>query len=139
MNKDEVRDRDRVCRFPLCPCHRFGLFLEVSHREHKGMGGDPTGERSAPELMVLVCNWRHKESRYSIDKKTVRWVPLTDAGAKGPIAWEIWAPWLFGHKWTEFARESAIGHCEITLYSLIDILNSEIAERFKSAQRIAYR
>lgn len=106
-NKQEVRDRDRVCRFPLCPCSRFGLFLEVSHSQHKGMGGDPTGERSAPELMILICNWRHKESHISIDKKSIRWVPLTAAGSNGPVEWQAKADGV--EEWTVLARESEPG------------------------------
>lgn len=88
-NKEIVRDRDVICRFPLCLCSMVGLFAEVSHRRHKGMGGDPTGERSATGLMLLVCNARHKDSKVSIDKGTVRWEPLTAAGADGPIVWWI--------------------------------------------------
>lgn len=106
-NKAKVRARDRVCRFPLCPCQRFGLFLEVSHATHKGMGGDPTGERSAPELMILVCNWRHKESHISIDKKAIRWLPLTDKGSNGPVEWQAKAD--EGGEWITLAREESIG------------------------------
>lgn len=113
-NKELVRERDRYrCRFPLCPCHNFNLFLEVSHSEHKGMGGDPSGDRSAPELMILICNWRHRVSRYSIDKKTLRWRPLTADGANGLIAWEARVPWLFGEDWREIARELGPGRWDV--------------------------
>ena len=120
-NKAAVRARDGaggleltgLCRFPTCGCHFEGgfgrpgskAFVEVSHQTHKGMGGDPTGDRSAPALMICVCNWRHKEARFSIDKKTIRWVPLTDAGANGPVAWEMF---LDVSGWFELARESAV-------------------------------
>lgn len=107
-NKAKVRARDGRCRFPLCGCAAQHLFLEVSHSEHKGMGGDPTGERSAPELMVYLCNWRHRIARYSIDRGRLRWVPLTPAGANGPIAWEMFmdnaVPGRPG-EWVELARE----------------------------------
>lgn len=111
-NKALVRARDGAghgramritgrCRFPLCGCHERGLFVEVAHQCHKGMGGDPTGERSQPELMICLCNWRHKEARFSVDKGNVRWVPLTDQGANGPVAWEVKLP----SGWAAFARE----------------------------------
>lgn len=88
--KDDVRKRDKYCRFPLCGCKRFGLALrEVSHSKHKGMGGNPKGDRSEADLMVLVCAARHKENIFSIDRKTIRWRPLTSKGADGPIAWDI--------------------------------------------------
>lgn len=131
-NKREVRNRDRTCRFPLCPCRRFGLFLEVSHADHKGMGGDPTGERSTPERMIYVCNWRHKESRVSIDKGLLRWVPLVaDKGSNGPVSWEM----KVGEDWRELAFEIPGFPVQITAYGVgaLDILTREITERFQAA------
>jgi hypothetical protein len=104
-HKQQVRDRDKTCRFPLCGCRARGLFLEVSHKIHKGMGGDPTGERSVPELMVYLCNWRHKEGTFAIDRETLRWLALTSKGAAGPIAWEM----RIGSAWIALAREVSIG------------------------------
>lgn len=114
-NKEEVREREQwACRFPLCRCFNFNLFLEVSHQEHKGMGGDPTGERSTPEKMLLICNVRHKEGAISIDKGSLRWEALTDAGANGPIAWSIdigrfSGGMLAAGTWIEIAREASRG------------------------------
>jgi hypothetical protein len=121
LHKAEARARDGagglertgLCRFPICGCHFEGgaerpgskAFVEVSHQRHKGMGGDPTGERSLPAGLICVCNWRHKESTYSIDKGTVRWVALTSAGANGPVAWEVE---IDSGRWLEVARESAV-------------------------------
>lgn len=87
--KAEVRKRDKYCRFPLCGCKRFQLQMHVSHKEHKGMGGNPAGDRSVPELMVYVCAARHRENPVAIDRGTVRWEPLTEEGANGPIAWYV--------------------------------------------------
>lgn len=88
--KAEVRLRDRYCRFPLCGCKRFQLALrEVSHSKHKGMGGNPAEDRSDPDSMVLLCDARHKANKFSVDRKTLRWKPLTKDGSDGPIAWEI--------------------------------------------------
>jgi hypothetical protein len=122
-SKAEVRRRDKRCRFPLCQCRKFGLQLHCAHSKHKGMGGNPKGERSAPELMVYVCSARHRENRMAIDRGTVRWRPLTEYGANGPIAWELEGEALqpFGsavnlagdvfvpHGWVEVARETAVG------------------------------
>lgn len=94
------------CRFPLCGCHERGFFVEVSHKFHKGMGGDPTGERSQPEVMICLCNWRHKEAKFSIDKKNLRWIPIDDvAGANGPVIWEMF---LLDAGWFELAREVGV-------------------------------
>ena len=136
-NKQEVRDRDKVCRFPLCACRLFNLFLEVSHQEHKGIGGDPTGERSLPERMMLLCNWRHKEDRFSIDKHGIRWVPLTDRGSNGPVACEIeigrFSNGTLAHSWVEIARESAPG-------KLAPLMPAQraILESLATAQRIRF-
>lgn len=92
----DARDRDGYCRFPLCGCVRKGRLwagrdqiAEVSHAKHRGMGGNPEGDRTVPALLLLVCNWRHKLSKLSIDQKTIRWVPLTPDGANGPIRWLV--------------------------------------------------
>jgi hypothetical protein len=129
-NKEKVRVRDRTCRFPFCICKQWNLFLEVSHREHKGMGGDPSGERSLPELMILVCNWRHKESPISIDKKQIRAVPLTAAGTNGPVAWEVKDGF---YHWRELAREvepGRIGELSAWARDYLDDLAREMLARF---------
>lgn len=120
--KKSVRLRDRWCRFPLCGCRKFGLALHVSHSKHKGIGGNPAGDRSDPALMVYVCSGRHRELRLAIDRGTVRWRALTPDGAHGPIAWDVDGEALqpFGahiapvvqvfvpHGWVEVARESGV-------------------------------
>lgn len=129
-HKQRVRDRDSLCRFPKCGCWRFNYFLAVSHQKHKGSGGDPTGERSQPEIMILVCSPRHREHRCAIDKGAIRWRALTALGAEGPVAWDIafdfvvktWgaADWLgtvakrddAGKLWIELAVEFSIRHYE---------------------------
>jgi hypothetical protein len=112
--KLDVRTRDKTCRVPLCGCRKFNLALHVSHSQHKGMGGNPKGDRSAPELMVLVCSARHRENLVSIDRASLRWRPLTKDGANGPIAWDVDARCLkagggdYKRTWVEVARETAI-------------------------------
>jgi hypothetical protein len=90
--KLKVRNRDKVCRFPLCGCHTdqtMKAVTEVSHDFHKGMGGDPAGEVSIAPLMVLVCKWRHQDAPVSFHRKTIRTVYLTPDHNDGPIAWEV--------------------------------------------------
>jgi hypothetical protein len=82
--KQKVRRRDGYCRFPLCGCGKMRLRTEVSHSEHKGMGGNPAGDRSKADLMVLVCHRRHKDGRVAIDKGTLRWRALTARGRQRP-------------------------------------------------------
>lgn len=110
--KREVRLRDKYCRFPLCGCGKFKLALHVSHSIHKGMGGNPTGDRSDPALMVLVCSARHRENRVSIDKGTLRWEPLTERGADGLIRWLVDMTAVRGEhgeaQWLEVAHEASL-------------------------------
>ncbi len=125
--KADVRKRDKHCRFPRCGCRRVGgmkAVPTVSHQEHKGMGGDPKGQRSIAELMILLCKWRHQDAPFSQHKQTLRAVFLTDENFNGPIAWMInWgalqqkllpaqerSPVV--DDWRELARETAINEFE---------------------------
>lgn len=117
-NKAGVRQRDKFCRFPLCGCRKLGLILkaigEVSHQRHKGMGGNPAGDRSQVAGMVLLCKHRHQDGRISIHKGTLRPVFLTPDQFNGLIAWEIDLSALgfrTQHElalWREVARETAV-------------------------------
>lgn len=113
--KRDVRARDKGCRFPLCGCRKFGLAVHVSHSRHKGMGGNPAGDRSVPELMIAVCSARHRENLVAIDRGTLRWEPLTAAGANGPVKWLVDADVLGlspDAVWFEVARERTRGVLE---------------------------
>jgi hypothetical protein len=102
--KRKVRNRDKYCRFPMCGCGKMKLRTEVSHAQHKGMGGNPARDRSKAELMVLVCGARHKDNVTSIDRGNIRWRPLTALGSNGPIAWDVRS---VSGDWFELARETA--------------------------------
>ena len=122
--KQIVRDRDRRCRFPVCGCWQIGApnaWPEVSHDRHKGMGGNPTGDRSTAAEMILLCHHRHQGGIVSRDRKTLRVRALTDAGNAGPVAFEVKrsalvvgpllqvmaAPDTPASTWVEVARERA--------------------------------
>jgi len=122
-NMQEVRDRDRRCRFPLCGCGRLGTYSapEVSHDRHRGAGGNPSGDRSLPDAMILLCNHRHQDGVIARDKRTLRIRHLTPAKNRGPVAFEIKrsalivpellrvmaAPDTPASAWVEVARERA--------------------------------
>jgi hypothetical protein len=113
VEKAAVRRRDRLCRFPLCGCRKLGLRREVSHDAHKGMGGNPAGDRSDRRTMVLLCVHRHQHGAVSRHKGTLRAAYLTAKGYEGPVAWwvdlsEVGQP----PAWLEVARESAPGQLE---------------------------
>lgn len=108
--KKEVRIRDGYrCRFPLCGCQKLGLPKECVHRRHKGMGGNPTGDRSTPAGMIYVCNHRHQFGAVSFHKGTLEAIPLDEStGYNGPVRWEVDT----AEGWVEVARETSVQHIE---------------------------
>lgn len=117
--KTTVRKEDGYCRFPSCGCRRFKLALHVAHLEHKGMGGNPAGDRSQAAKMILLCSARHRENVIALDRGTLRIRPLTAAGTRGPCAFDVDVPTLarlglatFASKivWFELARERGGRH-----------------------------
>lgn len=123
-HKKTAKKRDHYrCRFPLCGCKQLGLALEArlesSHHRHKGMGGNPDGDRSLPWLLVTLCKHRHQDAAVSIHRGTLRPKFLTSKAYDGIIAWEVDLD-LLKHRregsrpcgvsqWLEVARERAIG------------------------------
>lgn len=90
--KAKVRLRDGYrCRFPLCGCKKLALPLEVSHQtQHKGMGGNPAGDRSKAKDMALLCNHRHQYGRVSRHAGTLRGIPISlEKGYNGPVIWQV--------------------------------------------------
>lgn len=139
VNKEKVRLRDKVCRFPLCGCKGSGHVSAmkrvptVSHDRHKGMGGDPTGEASQPELMLLLCKWRHQDAPVSRHAGTMKTTYRTDAKNDGPLifAVDLFAvyPGLYAKPgaWLEVARESEPGVLEPLTLDGEQVLN-DLAE-----------
>lgn len=109
-NKKEARKRDGYrCRFPLCGCRLLRLRLEVSHQEHKGAGGNPTGTRSTVDKLITFCVHRHQHGAVSVHHGTLRARPLTAKGTNGPVAFDIQGGFgLPGQGWKELARETAV-------------------------------
>lgn len=106
--KQLVRREDRYCRFPLCGCDRARLPWEVAHLHHKGMGGNPRGDRSDPGLMIYLCSARHRDAPISLHAGTLWILSLTDAGTRGPCAFYI----RQGDQSFEVGRETALHEFE---------------------------
>lgn len=123
-----VRQEDRFCRFPWCGCRKFKLALHVAHTQHRGMGGNPKGDRSDPKLMILLCSARHRENLISLDGKTARIEPLTPDGMRGPVRWLVDMRAFHNEvgpaKWVEVAREKARHTLEPPSVAQQEILNS---------------
>lgn len=119
--KAHARKRDKFCRFPLCGCRKLGLALQVAHKRHKGMGGNPAGDRSDRKILILLCSHRHQHGRISLHAGTLVAHPLTLAGYDGPVKWmidvEALAPGLYrgrkpADRWAEVAREVDVQQLE---------------------------
>jgi hypothetical protein len=140
-NKQAARRRDgHRCRFPRCGCRRVSIRLEASHLKHKGAGGNPSGSRSTPAGLILMCAQRHQDGVVSVHKGTLRVRPLTRKGCDGPVAWLLpidTTDALLAHRagvtfpkgrgWVEIARESAVQQLE-PLQSWQTIILAELAE-----------
>lgn len=87
--KEAARRRDRWCRFPLCGCRVKGIALHASHDKHKGMGGNPNGDRSTRERLITFCRVRHQTGAISRHKGTLRTRYLSQLGNDGPVAFEV--------------------------------------------------
>lgn len=99
-----VRARDKTCRFPQCPCRKLNLRTEVAHSSHRGMGGNPAGDRTTTAGLVLLCLDRH-QGRTSLHSGDIQWTSVTSAGADGPIEWHM----LYEGRWVRLATEAFRG------------------------------
>lgn len=44
------------CVWPNC---RNDLPIDVCHQAHRGMGGNPRGDRTTRKTLVCLCRWHH--------------------------------------------------------------------------------
>lgn len=87
--KQKVRRRDRICRWPHCQnCRKWQPRLEVAHVEAKGMGGDH-GHRSTADQMVLLDWLTHQSGPMSLEQHGKKIEPLTPEGTNGPCAFYV--------------------------------------------------
>ena len=97
----KVRDGHR-CRAPHATREEYEtcamLRIESGHVQHKGMGGNPTGDRNEVAGFITFGLRCHKER---FDKELLRPRFLSDDRANGLIAWEERethdAPWVETH------------------------------------------
>lgn len=126
-NKLAAKKRDGYrCRFPLCGCRGLGLVLdarlEASHDVHKGMGGNPAGDRSQTGGLITLCLHRHQDSAISRHKGTLRNLYRTPLENDGPIEWAVHARTLLRlcpdlelpprREWVIVATETAVQQLE---------------------------
>ena len=101
----QARHRDGRCRMPLCGCKLLQLRIDVCHRTHRGIGGNPKGDRTTLVGLITLCGARHRENQISLDRGTLKITGLTRAGWNGPCRWEV----KWHRQWVEVGRETDIG------------------------------
>jgi hypothetical protein len=83
---DEARRRDQQmragCAWPHCEYRPKRLRIEVAHERHRGMGGDPSGERTTRDTLLSYCVIHHR--LYDLDE--IDHEPITDQGTDGLLA-----------------------------------------------------
>lgn len=88
----EAKTRDgRRCRYPRC---KLRMVMHGSHLgKHRGMGGNPLGDRTTRDNIITQCAQHHQE--FDLDLIDIR--PLTNQGADGPCEFYRWinGEWVF--------------------------------------------
>jgi len=79
MSQAKKRDGN-VCRFPMC--RHKSLRIETAHFHHRGIGGDPSGDRTQLPILVTLCVAHHGQ----YDACLIDVQPQDSAlGANGPL------------------------------------------------------
>ncbi len=82
MRAAKKRDRGK-CRWPSCQYAKQGIPIDAAHIiRHRGMGGNPSGERTSRNCVAALCRFHHG----MLDSAVIDIQPLTDAGTDGPMA-----------------------------------------------------
>jgi len=77
----------RTCRFPKCPFAKKGMLIDPAHfLQHRGMGGNPSGERTERTGQIVALCRRHHDD---LDKYGQIEIHVMDSAreADGPLAW----------------------------------------------------
>lgn len=76
------RDGNR-CRVPRCEFAVLNLVIEPAHQAHRGMGGNPAGDRTERKTVIALCKRHHR--LYDTARLDIE--PLTAKVFDGPCDW----------------------------------------------------
>lgn len=105
----EAKKRDgNICRVPGCEFMSKKPRIECAHLDHRGMGGNPAGDRTQVDKLIALCFIHHAQ----FDKQmTLDIQPITKAGTSGPCAW--FAPNPETGVMENFVTEKSVGVSEV--------------------------
>lgn len=73
------------CRWP--EAHKCRGGLEGAHVfQHRGMGGNPAGDRTTVDKILTVCAWIHRRGPETIDGGDLEVEAETPQGTRGPCS-----------------------------------------------------
>ena len=96
----EAKRRDRyTCRYPGCKEPK-GV-VHGAHLRHRGMGGNPDGDRTTRDTAITFCPRHHQ----LFDHADFDVTPMTPRGTDGPCEYRVWNPTTRVYDF--YARESS--------------------------------
>lgn len=96
----EAKRRDRyACRYPGCQEPK-GV-VHGCHLTHRGMGGNPEGDRTTKDTAITFCPRHHQ----LFDHADFTVEPVTPRGTDGPCEFAVWNPKTRVYDF--YARESS--------------------------------
>lgn len=97
------RDGKR-CRVPRCEFAPLNFVIDPCHERHRGMGGNPKGDRTTRATVISLCRRHHR----LYDQGGIEIEPLTHKGFDGPC--DFYA--VEGQTRTHYATERLVGVSE---------------------------
>jgi len=94
------------CRFPRCDVR--DLPIDPCHLQHRGMGGNPKGDRTERKTVIALCRIHHG----LYDRGELDIEPLTPDVFDGPCDWYVYAILNEPKRRIHWATESRIGISE---------------------------
>lgn len=94
----------KKCRVPRCEFAKLNLIIDPCHERHRGMGGNPNGNRTTRQTVIALCRRHHR----LYDNGDIAIEPLTHKGFDGPCDFYM----LNGPERTHYATERLVGISE---------------------------
>lgn len=82
-----IAEDGHKCRVPGC---RTDLRVACAHEDHRGMGGNPSEDRTVPEKLIALCVTHHAY----YDRGELVITPLTDRRLRGQCVYEFKGAYL---------------------------------------------